>query len=228
MTGASQFDIQTEADALRYVTGSMTPEEEQSFEVAMLERPEIAAHVWTTQQMHAGLGELSQRGELNRSAKKGVAPPWFALAAGIAAVAVVAGTLSYFRGTHGTLPVLSATLAQLEPGISGVRIASAIMLTHMRGRPETAPVSLSQHQGAVRIQILPGGPEGSGTYEVNLQRVEREKPIFVAKAYGLAPDSLGAVSVYIEPSRLTPGDYELLLKGHGTVERYPLRMVTTP
>jgi hypothetical protein len=49
-----QDDIMAERDAQRYVLGRMTEEEEQQFEISMLEHPEIAVHVKLTRQLRVG------------------------------------------------------------------------------------------------------------------------------------------------------------------------------
>jgi hypothetical protein len=221
-----QDDIRAERDARRYVLGRMTEEEEQRFEISMLEHPEIAVHVKVTRQLRVGLQRLAERGDLDRlPAGPSRAKSWGALAsAAVVALAVGAGLLSYLRQSESLHSVIAGSPTRLGFASSGTGTPASYVLAHTRGHPNGPLIRITE-SGPIEIRILPDLPDSSGNYRVTLQRRAGDLLIPVGSAAGLTMDANGFVPMYMSPAELVAGNYTLILKGRATAEeKYQLRM----
>lgn len=219
-----QADIAAERDAWRYVLGRMTEEEEQQFEISMLEQPEIAAHVKVTQQIRAGLLRLDERGDLDRLS---MARPWTkarkVLAAAAAVFAIGIGLLIYLRQPAMMHSVIASSPARLGYA-NNTTAATSYILAHTRGRPDVLLIRITG-SAPIEIQIVPDLLDSSGTYRVTLERQTGDQLIPIGSASGLTTDANGSVPVYVTPAALVAGQYTLILKGQTTAEeKYRLRI----
>lgn len=219
-------DIMAERDAQRYVLGRMTGEEEQRFEISMLEYPEIAVHVKLTRQIRTGLQRLAERGDLDRlPVRRPRVRSWGALAfAAVVVLAIGGGLLSYLRHSETLHSVIASSPERLGVANSLTGTTVSYMLAHTRGRPDI-PLLRITGSGPIEIRILPDLPDPSGDYRIALQRQARDQLIPVGSASGLTVDANGSVAVYLSSAGLVAGEYTLILKGRATAEeKYRLRV----
>jgi hypothetical protein len=221
-----QADIAAERDAWRYVLGRMTEEEEQQFEVSMLEQPEIAAHVRVTQQIRAGLLRLDERGDLDRlSMARPWTKSWRALASAAAVVfAVGIGLVLYIRQPDSIQSVIAGSPARLGYANSRTGTTASYVLAHTRGRSDVLLIRITGSE-PIEIGIVPDLLDSSGKYRVTLQRQASDQFIPIGSASGLTIDANGSIPVYVNPTGLPAGRYSLLLKGQTTAEeKYRLQI----
>ena len=221
-----QADITVERDARRYVLGRMTEEEEQQFEISMLEHPEIADQVRLTQQIRAGLQRLDERGDLDRLSVAGPQTKFRRVLASAAAVvfAIGIGLLLYLRQPEATHRVIAGSPASLGFANSRSGTIASYMLAHTRGRPDVLLIRIPA-SGPIEIQIVPDVVDSSAKYRVTLQRQMGDRYITIGSVSGLTLDATGSVPMYVTPTELVAGQYTLILKGRTTAEeKYRLRI----
>ena len=221
-----QADIMAERNAQRYVSGRMTDEEEQQFEISMLMHPEIAVHVRLTQQIRAGLQRRDERGDLDRLS---MARPWTksrrVLASATAVVfAVGIGLLLYIRQPESIHSLIAGSPARLGYANSRTGITASYVLAHTRGPPDVLLIRITRSE-PIEIRIVADLLDSSGKYRVTLQRQAGDQLIPIGSASGLTVDANGLIPMYVSPTGLVAGQYTLILKGQTTAEeKYRLRI----
>jgi hypothetical protein len=221
-----QADIAAERDAWRYVLGRMTEEQEQQFEISMLEQPEIAAHVRLTQQIRAGLQRLDERGDLDRLSMARAWTKSHRVLAYAAAVvfAVGIGLMLYFRQPESIHSVIAGSPARLGYANSRTGTTASYVLAHTRGSPDVLPIKITGSE-PIEIRIVPDLLDSSGKYRVTLQQQAGDQLIPIGSASGLTVDANGSIPMYVTPTGLVAGQYTLILKGQTTAEeKYRLRI----
>jgi hypothetical protein len=221
-----QADITAERDAWRYVLGRMTEEEEQQFEISMLEHSEIAVHVRLAQQIRAGLQRLDERGDLSRLSAAGPRMEFRRVLASAAAMvfAIGIGLLLYLWQPETTRHVIAGSPTQLGFANSRPGTIASYMLAHTRGRPDVLLIRITG-SGPIEIRIVPDLLDSSGKYRVTLQRQAGDHLVPIGSASGLTVDANGLIPMYVTPTGLVAGQYTLILKGQTTAEeKYRLRI----
>lgn len=210
----------------RYAAGRMQAEEEQEFEVLMLERPELAAQVEAAQKMRMALRQLQTSGELEGliGRKPG---NWlhYALAAGVVSFLAGGALLTLQRSHHPSLATASAlagSMAELDSGGRSVaQVTETFILAGTRSN-EATPLSVVVGRPPVALQIFPSTSSDSGAYRVTLTRVSGDGGPLADVKVRTGRD--GSLRVFLDPRRLTPGEYQISVLGTSP-ERFGLHAI---
>jgi len=201
-------------------------EEEQQFEISMLEHPEIAVHVRLTQQIRAGLQRLDERGDLESlSVERPWKKSWRVLASAAAVlIAVGIGLVLYLWQSESVHSVIAGSPAGVGYAKSRTGTIASYTLAHTRGPRDVLLIRIIG-SGPIEIRIVPDRVDSSGRYRVTLQRRAGDRLIPMGSAAGLLADPTGLIPIYVAPTDLVAGQYTLILKGQGTAaEKYRLRI----
>jgi hypothetical protein len=201
----------------RYVAGQLSPEETTEFEEYLLENPEVIDQVEIARQLKLGLRTLSEEGKLAEVIAPRTAPRRWLMAASIAALALMLGLSTWFLRTGPTL--LAASLEGLGESRP---IAGEYMLGRIRGvSQQTIPLAAQPAAVALRFEAPQAGADSSFTAEL------KRGGNVVASVNELRPGADGLITIYLEASRLEPGDYVVQVHGNqadAATSEFPLRL----
>jgi len=219
-------DLATAASpAERYAAGRMGDEEEREFEVSMLERPDVASEVDAIHRMRAGFRELQTRGELEQllhRSRTRVRP--FALAAGIAALAVGAAVLLYSSDFHRLPTALATSVTDFGRPLSPPSHVVSFLVARTRGGREPTAITVSNPSEIIALQILPSVPSKTPTYRITLARMKNDTATPVARDIEARTGADGFVRVYVEPANLPDGVYRLSVLQPASAEHFAIRI----
>jgi hypothetical protein len=202
----------------RYLADQLDQSERAEFEALILEDPHTVAELEATARLKIGLdrlrrdGELSDLLETNGTPHPGRAPMW-ALAAGIAAIAIGA-SLWIPRATLSPSPMLGAAAGVFKDRNGhDLPILATAPLFRTRAERYDAVIELPPTRGTVKLRILPSLPTSSARYVASLARMrDDDSSENVVQIGGLrASQEDGFVDVYADSSLLQPGRYRLTL-----------------
>jgi hypothetical protein len=205
-------DIDQDQVIARYLSGRLADDESEAFEQYLAEHPQIYAEIEQTLRFKEGLARLRERGELNTLLRGPATRRWvpYAAAASVAAVTVAALLWLQLRSpTPGMLFLSPSELAARhhEP----IAVRGSYVLARTRGVGGATEVVLPTEPGAIELKVVPSDA-GAGRYSVALRRLDGPAATASAgqiDARGAGPD--GYVTIYVDSSQLTPGDYEVSL-----------------
>ena len=194
-----------------YLAGRLPPGDEDAFEQYVSEHPEICADIEQTLKLKEGLARLRERGELDTLLRVPASRRWVPYAAAASlAVATVAGLLwLQLRSPAPAMLFLSPSELATRHHES-VAIRGSYVLARTRGGASLTEVSLPAEPGAIELKILPSGVSNDTRYNVGLRRLRLPNApsnVEQVKVGPMTPD--GYVTVYVDSSQLTPGDYEV-------------------
>jgi len=189
----------------RYLADQLADPERAAFESYYLEHPEMLREIEATARFKAGLAQLQDSGELAALLKR---TPWYArwryLA--VAAVAIVVIGVAFLIRAP-TPPLMVANLTALG---GPVKVGSSHAVLRRRGSPFDAEVTLPEAGEAIELRVL---PELTATrYRLSLARLAPgEDKEQLALLDELSADEDGMVNIYLDASRIAPGDYEITI-----------------
>lgn len=189
----------------RYLANRLPDPEREAFEAYYLEHPEMLREIEAAARFKSGLAQLRDSGELEALLKP---TPWYArwryLAIAAAAIFVI-GVAFYIR----TPTPIAANLAALG-GPSTVASSHAVL--RRRGSSFDAEITLPETGEAIELRVLPEFAGDNSRYRISIARVnaddEREQ---VAQIDHLSTADDGMVPVYLDTTRIAPGDYEVTI-----------------
>lgn len=209
----------------RYLADQLPEPEREAFEAYYLEHPEMVREIEAAARFKSGLAQLQASGELAALLKPG---PWYArwryLALAAAAIVIIAVAV-YVRTP--TPPLMVAELAALG---GPTTVASSHAVLRRRGSSFDAEVTLPDAGEAIELRVLPEFPATNSYYRISLSRIDaddaREE---LEQIEHLSADDDGMVRIYLDGSRLAPGDYEMTIAGDRASEpdrtsRFLIRM----
>lgn len=219
------------AMAERYAAGRMDEQEERDFESLMLERPELAAEVEAALGLRAGLRQLQIRGELDgllrgRSRFSG----WhYQLAAAVLLFIVGGGVLFFYSLGPGAAPsIMEASIGELRLPSAAARNVSTLILVHTRSRAEATTVTTSPQATPIALQILPEIPGENPNYRVILERSEGSTTVPASREMAVQAAADGFLRVYLNPTVLRAGDYQVVVTQLSHRESFALRVIAAP
>jgi hypothetical protein len=227
---ATQMDA--EPVIASYLAGRLPESESDAFEQYVSDHPEICREIEQTLRFKEGLARLRERGELNALLRTAAPRRWIPYAAAASvALATLAGVLwLQLRGPATEMLFLSpneVAARHHEPAA----ILGSYVLARTRGSAGVAEVRLPARAGAIELRIVPSGVSPETRYSVSFNRLNGSAAgsrLGLVDAGPAAPD--GYVTIYVDGSQLTRGDYEVTLtsavpKGTNTVsDRFVVRV----
>ncbi|MEJ0038767.1 MAG: hypothetical protein WDO68_22275 [Gammaproteobacteria bacterium] len=209
----TRIDLDEFETANRYLAGRLNDAECAAFETRLVQDPQLVRDLEAIARFKVGLQVLHSRGELDEATR---APRWsYRLLAVAAAVAILAfGTLMFRNVFAPSVPSLLAAVPAALTDRQGNVLPSAGTFTVLRSRATTADavIELPPPGHAIEVRVLPESPSQEDGYNVSWWRQPRGA---VAEKLG----SLGHVSaaadgflvVFLDTTRLTPGEYLLVV-----------------
>ena len=192
--------------AERYLNGTLSPAEEQAFELAYLADPQLQEELDLTEHMRAAFKEFGATGSRERAPPQRarwldfVASPRYALAASlVAAVALVSTTTLYVQNQglrDGAGPASSAQTRLLS-------------LVSVRGAANPNQIGAPAPNEWTVLLLDPGFGEYDAYRAVLVQRDGRE----VLRRDGLTRTYEGLIALGMPGEMLAPGEYEIRLSG---------------
>lgn len=192
----------------RYLADRLSDEERTAFEAYYLQHPEIVKEMESAARFKGGLMLLQDKGELGDILN---APPrshssrWVAAAAGIAAIALVAGFL-VSRERVRPLLVAAPTMLRADDG-TALAITETYQLLRTRSTTADAVVLLPATAQAIELEILPETEAAAASYQVALSRIEGSEEKRIAQVERLSPNESGFVEVFLDSRGVQPGRY---------------------
>jgi len=191
--------------AERYLNGTLSPAEEQAFEVAYLADPQLQEELDLTERMRAAFKEFGAAGSQERAAPPRarwldfVASPRYALAASLVAAVALVSTSALYVQNQGLRD-------SAEPSLSAqTRLVS---LVSVRGATNPNEIGAPAPDEWTVLLLDPGFGEYDA-YRAVLVRDGQE----VLRRDGLTRTYEGLLAVGMSGAMLAPGDYEIRLSG---------------
>jgi len=191
----------------RYLADQLPEPEREAFEAYYLEHPEMVREIEAAARFKSGLAQLQDSGELATLLK---AAPWYArwryLALAAAAILIIAVAF-YVRAP--TPPLMAADLAAFG-GPSTV--ASSHALLRRRGSSFDAEITSPGVGEAIELKVLPEFAATDSQYRISLARITADdEKDEIEEIEHLSAGDDGMVTIYLDASRIAPGDYQVTI-----------------
>ena len=206
----------------RYLADQLSESERLAFEAYFLEHPEMVQEIEQAAQLKAGLRQLQDSGELEQLKKAQPGRGNFLMRAlrrntrttAIAAVALVAIVSAlWLKPGMSSGPWLAAAATSLTGSLGEpLPMGGSYTILRTRGSEADVDIELPRSAQALTLRILPEGAVPAGPYRATLYSISGSKaPQQVATLGGLAPAEDDFVAMYVDSSKLLPGQYRLVL-----------------
>ena len=200
----------------RYLADQLPEPEREAFEAYYLEHPEMVWEIEAAARFKSGLAQLRDSGELAALLKPA---PWYArwryLALAAAAIIIIA--VAFYVRTP-PLPLMAADLAALG-GPSTVASSHAVL--RRRGSSFDAEITLPDAGDAIELKVLPEFAATDSQYRISLARINADDETDeLEEIEHLAAGDDGMVTVYLDASRIAPGDYQVTIVDDHTPDAY--------
>lgn len=217
----TRIDLDEQELANRYLAGRLTDAECEAFENRLVQEPELIRDLEAVARFKVGLQVLEERGELENAIRGSRwTPAWFAVAA--AAALVVVGVLLVPYMITVRQPSLLASIPASLTDRQGNVLPSAGSFTLLRKRVTTADavIDLPPPGRAIEVRVLPESPPPQDGYTVSVWRQPQNGS---AEKLGSTPHVTAAadgfLTVFIDTTRLTQGEYLLVISAPGGDDR---------
>ncbi len=220
----------TEEDAVqaaRYLADQLDTPARAAFEQRLLAEPALGSELELQAQLKQGLAGLKASGDLQKilATPAKSSPPRFAqwaVAASIVGVLAL-GSLWWAASRTGPGSMLASTLVALADGDDSGRfvVTAPVAILRTRGLANDAEITLPAEAAgpsAVPLRILPEDEPALPPYRIEFRRLDDSGAVLagpsLARLADLVPDTeTGYLAVYLNPSGLQPGNYELQVQG---------------
>jgi hypothetical protein len=198
-----------------YLAGRLPASESDAFEQAVADHPDVCRAVEQTLKLQEGLARLRERGELSTLLRAPAPRRWIAYAAAASvALATLASVLwLQLRGPAAATLVLSPTgVAARHHALAAIR--GTYVLARTRGSAGVVDVRLPTEAGLIELKIVPSDVSAETRYSVRLRRLAGSaggENLGQIDAGPAASD--GYVTVYVDSTHLTRGEYEVSVTG---------------
>jgi hypothetical protein len=212
---SSQIDAQHLA---RYLSGELNAMDEEAFEEYVARNPEVYREVEVVLRMKEGLAALHDSGKLEYIIRKRRRWPSTALAAAAALITLTLGIWVWRDKLPPSVPILANSPLRFVDAIGRSMVVSSRYVL-IQSREPTVPLELrlTEITGAIEIRILPSTFIPLGRYRAGLKRIETGKSSgFHSYVGGLQPADDRYVTIYLDGTRIAPGDYEISLLPDGS------------
>ena len=199
----------------RYLADRLTDEEREAFETYYLEHPDVVQELEAAARFKVGLMKLRDTGELAQLLQREKRPQWHYFAAAAALAALAIGTFLIIDRAPGTHPILAAAVDALR-GANGnpPTLTREYAVLRTRGSAIDAEIRLPPAGEALELRVLPEFAARPERYRVRLFRVSADDSLqSVAELGGLVPEDDNFVSIFVDGTRLQPGQYRLTIAG---------------
>ena len=213
---------------MRYLAGQLTPAEQDAFERALAERPELREQTEEVLKLREGLARLRERGELD-ALLRATARPWVAYAAAAAVAIITLVGLAWFYSSATPPKLLALSPAQfVSGGHAPAPVAGSYVLARTRG---SLPATELRRGGLIEIRALPSVLSSSVSYRARLTANDGTaggRLLGQVDAGRAAGD--GYITFYLDSAQLAPGDYEVSLTPtdaagpDSKADRFPIRV----
>ena len=193
-----------------YLAGGLPADESDAFEQYVSEHPGICAEIEQALKFKEGLARLRERGELDALLRAPASRRWvpYAAAASVA-LATLAGLLWLQLRSPAPAILFLAPSELAARHHQTVTVRGSYVLARTRGSANATDVTVPSQPGAIELRIVPSGASNDIHYSVGLRQLHGAAPPTKIEAGPVAAD--GYVTIYVDSSQLTPGDYELSL-----------------
>ena len=142
-------------------------------------------------------------------------PPWHYFAAAAAIAVLALGAFLIIDRTPEAHPILAATVERLRPTHGHPpTLTREYAVLRTRGSAVDAEISLPPPGEALELRVLPEFTPHPERYRVRLFRVTADDSMqSVAELGALVPEDDNFVSIFVDSSRLQPGQYRLAIAG---------------
>jgi hypothetical protein len=201
--------------ASRYLADQLSESERETYESALLGDPALVRELEATARLKAGLHHLRDSGELASLLREPrTFSTQFFLATAAALAAMIIG-ISLWRSdlTTSQPSLMTATLRSLvDRSGRALPVASTQAMFHKRADTYDAVIDLPPSDAAIELRVLPGTEAPAAHYRVSLSRLKDDGSLEpLASVAGLRPAADGFVTLYADASKLTPGQYRLVI-----------------
>ena len=199
----------------RYLADRLTDEEREAFEAYYLEHPDVVQELEAAARFKVGLMKLRDSGELAQLLQQGKRPQWHYIAAAAAVAALAVGVFLVVDRTPAARPILAASIDALH-GTNGnaPALTQEFAILRTRGSAVDAEILLPTPGNALELRVLPEFTARPERYHVHLFRVSADDSMqSVAELGGLVPEPDNFVSIFVDGTRLQPGQYRLAITG---------------
>lgn len=204
--------INTEHLVPRYLAGQLTAADEAAFEAFAAEHPEVYRDVERVLRLKEGLAILQDRKQLAPLVQSRSWRSYLPLAAA-AVILLSCGVLLWTRHRQAPPMILAAATADFaQPSSKSSPLVGSYVLLRSRDASTTAPIELPAQRGIVQLRILPA-TLGDPPYTARLIRLSPQGPQdSVGETTGLLASRTDLyVTVYVDTTTLTSGEYEIVL-----------------
>ena len=159
--------------------------------------------------------KLRESGELKQLLQREKRPQWHYLAAAAAIAALVVGVFLIVGRTPAGHPILAASVGALHGTNGGpLTLTREYAILRTRGSAVDAEIPLPTAAEALELRVLPEFTARPERYRVRLFRMSADDSLqSVAELGGLVPEPDNFVSIFVDGSRLQPGQYRLAITG---------------
>jgi hypothetical protein len=202
----------------RYLSGRLPDGESDAFEQYLPGHPETCAEIEQTLRIKEGLARLRERGELEALLRAPAPRRWlpYAAAASVAFATLAALLWLQLRSPAAAMLFLSPSEVAARHH-QPVAIRASSVLARTRGTASVTELTLPAEPGAIELKIVPSGLSNETRYRISLSPLRAAAGTAHPEqidAGSVASD--GYVTIYVDSSQLTPGDYEVRLTTAGS------------
>lgn len=199
----------------RYLADRLTDEERAAFEAYYLEHPDVVQELEAAARFKVGLMKLRETGELKQLLQPQQRPQWHYIAAAAAIAALAVGVFLIIDRSPAAHPIMAATVDALH-GTDGrpPSLTRDFAILRTRGSAIDAEIPLPAVGEALELRVLPEFMARPERYQVRLFRMSADDSLqSVAELGGLVPEPDNFVSIFVDGTRLPPGQYRLTITG---------------
>jgi hypothetical protein len=216
----TRIDLEELETANRYLSGRLSEAECAAFETRLVREPELVRELEAIARFKVGLQVLDERGQLDDATR---VPGWPRLLAVAAAVAVLAfGALMFRKVATPTAPSMLAAVPAALMDRQGNVLPSAGAFTVLRKRATTADavIELPSQGHALELRVLPESAPNKDGYTVSLwQQPQGAATEKLASLTHVSAAADGFLTVFMDATRLTPGEYVLVVSSADGVDQ---------
>lgn len=205
--------------ANRYLADQLTESERKAFEQRLIDDPAALRELEATARLKLALQKLRRSGRIEGLvAARQPRMPWLLSAAAAAAMLVLG--IGVLRWSNDPAPMMAASLASLvDDGGNPLSIARTYAVFRKRADAYDAVIQLPASRQAIELRVLPDPETQRAHYRASLWSVGDDAAVEIAgliHPLQAAPD--GAVTIYVDSSRMVPGEYKLVLTSEASAD----------
>jgi hypothetical protein len=216
----TRIDLEELETVNRYLSGRLSDAECTAFETRLVSEPQLVRELEAIARFKVGLQVLDERGQLDEATH---APAWPRLLAVAAAVMVLAlGMLTFRSVLRPAEPSMLAAVPAALMDRQGNVLPSAGAFTVLRKRATTADavIELPAQGRALEMRVLPESPPNKEGYGVSLwQQPQGAAAEKLASLTHVSAAADGFITVFMDATRLTPGEYVLVVSSNDGVDQ---------